>query len=109
MIVEFCNNAFNLEYLELNHLERFTDIGLPKVLKILNNLKCIQCNALPPQGKDAQINITEEKLEEIRAAYPHVNIVRHGKEDYTTEKDNGLRMPYRNRGTVKKTKKKKKK
>ena len=100
LIQGFCGVAYNLEYLELNQLERFSDMTIPKILKVLKNIKVIQMNQTP--------NITDEKLEEMREAYPHIQIVRNIQE-YTSEKDNGLRMPYRNKSTVKKTKKKKKK
>ena len=58
LIYDFCTYAPNLEYIELNGLERFSDNTIGKILKVLPNLKVIQVNETP--------NITDEKLLELR-------------------------------------------
>ena len=50
--------------------------------------------------------IKQEQIEDGK--YPNVQIIRHI-QDPSDIRDNGLRIPFKNKNTVKKTKKKKKK
>ena len=94
------NLAVNVQFLELNNLEKLTEMVIENILKNMQNLKIIHLNFTP--------NVDEKFLQEKQAQYPGVKIIRNINK-LTDIKDDGLRMPLPLKSIVEKRPKKKKK